>query len=126
VTNALHVHPDINFIFTSSDFLFPSLISALKTAGKYKRIGEKGHVLLGGFDGDSMAYQMLRDGYLDADGVQDVYFECAASVEAVLRMRSGEHVEALVRDPGFVIHQDNLDAKAQQMWGAQAAKEDSQ
>jgi ABC-type sugar transport system substrate-binding protein len=124
VTNALQVHPDINFIFTSSDFLFPSLISALKTAGKYKRIGEEGHVLLGGFDGDSMAYEMLRDGYLDADGVQDVYFECAASVDAVLRMRSGGRVDEVIRDPGFVINQDNLDAKAGKMWGAGVSKGD--
>ena len=34
VTNALQAHPDINFIFTSSDFLFPSLVSALKSAGQ--------------------------------------------------------------------------------------------
>ena len=121
VTNALQANPDINFIFTSSDFLFPSLISALKTAGKYKKVGEEGHVLLGGFDGDSMAYQMLREGYLDADGVQDVYFECAASVDAVLRMRNGQQVESIIRDPGFVIHQENLDAKAKQMWGANVA-----
>jgi len=125
VTNALQVNPDISFIFTSSDFLFPSLISALKTAGKYQKIGEEGHVLLGGFDGDSLACRMLRDGYLDADGVQDVYFECAASVDAVLRMRGGQRMEPVIRDPGFVIHQDNLDAKAPQMWGAQAAKEDA-
>jgi ABC-type sugar transport system substrate-binding protein len=125
VTNALQVHPDINFIFTSSDFLLPSLISALKTAGKYKRIGEEGHVLLGGFDGDSLAYQLLRDGYLDADGVQDVYFECAASVDALLRMRNGDRVDEVIRDPGFVIQQDNLDAKASQMWGAGMYKGDS-
>lgn len=123
VTNALQVHPDINFIFTSSDFLFPSLISALKTCGKYKKIGEEGHVLLGGFDGDSLAYQMLADGYLDADGVQDVYFECAASVDAVLRMRAGEAVEAIVRDPGFVIQQENLTERARQMWGANIAEQ---
>ena len=125
VTNALQVHPDINFIFTSSDFLFPSLISALKTAGKFKKIGEETHVLLGGFDGDSMAYQLLRDGYLDADGVQDVYFECAASVNALLRMRNGDRVDEVIRDPGFVIQQDNLDAKASQMWGAGLRKGDS-
>ena len=116
VTNALQVNADIDFIFTSSDFLFPSLVSALKTAGKYHRAGEAGHVILGGFDGDSMAYQMLVDGYLDADGVQDVYFECAASVDAVLRMRAGEAVPAMVRDPGFVIHQGNLEEKSPQMW----------
>lgn len=122
VTNALQAHPDIGFVFTSSDFLFPSLVSALKTAGKYKRIGEEGHVLMGGFDGDSLAYQMLTDQYLDACGVQDVYFECAASVDAVLRMRRGEAVEDTIRDPGFVIHQDNLKEKAPSMWGAQVGK----
>jgi len=122
VTNALQVHGDINFIFTSSDFLFPSLISALKKAGKYRKIGEEGHVLLGGFDGDSMAHGMLREGYLDADGVQDVYFECARSVEAVLRMRAGEKVDPVISDPGFVIHQDNLREREEQMWGARVAR----
>jgi inositol transport system substrate-binding protein len=122
VRNALQAHPDINFVFTSSDFLFPSLISALQEAGKYKKIGEAGHVLLGGFDGDSMAYRLLVDGYLDADGVQDVYFECEALLDAVLRMGEGEEIEPTISDPGFVIHQGNLAEKAQQMWGAQMAE----
>src|SRR2546425_2384822 len=39
--DALPIYPDINFIFSSSDFLFPSLISALKNAGRYKKVGER-------------------------------------------------------------------------------------
>jgi ABC-type sugar transport system substrate-binding protein len=92
-------------------------VSALSKAGKYKKIGEPGHVLLGGFDGDATAYQMLKDGYLDADGVQDMQFECAQAVEAVLRMRAGEDVPEVIRDPGFVIHQSNLNEMAPRMWG---------
>lgn len=118
VTNALQAHPDINFIFTSSDFLFPSIVSALRAAGKYKKIGEEGHVLLGGFDGDATAYQMLVDGYLDADGVQDVYFESTAAVQAVLDLKAGKEVPALIRDQGLVIHQGNLKEAAERMWGA--------
>lgn len=125
VVNALQANPDIDFIFTSSDFLFPSLVSALKEKGKYRKVGRKGHVLLGGFDGDSMAYRMLAEGYLDACGVQDVYFECSESVEAILRMRRGEQVGRFVRDPGFVIHQENLRERAGQMWGAQVARQRS-
>ena len=90
VVNALQANPDISFIFTSSDFLFPSIISALSSAGKYKKIGEPGHVLLGGFDGDATAYQMLTEGYLDATGVQDVYFEVEACVQAILDLRAGQ------------------------------------
>jgi ABC-type sugar transport system substrate-binding protein len=122
VVNALQAHPDISFIFTSSDFLLPSIVSALKAAGKYKKIGEPGHVILGGFDGDATAYQMMKDGYLDATGVQDVYFEAEASVQALLDLREGKEVPALIQDPGFVIHQGNLEEKAPMMWGAQIRK----
>ncbi len=118
VVNALQANPDINFIFTSSDFLFPSIISALKGAGKYKKIGEEGHVLLGGFDGDGLAYQMLVDGYLDADGVQDVYFEVQASIDAIIDGRAGKTVPEKIPDPGFVIHQGNLKELAGRMWGS--------
>lgn len=118
VTNALQANPDIDFIFTSSDFLFPSLISALKNARKYHPIGHPDHVVLGGFDGDATAYQLLVNDYLDADGVQDVYYECAAAVRAVLQKHNGQSIDSLIVDPGFVIHQKNLEQKADQMWGA--------
>ena len=124
VTNALQANPDIDFVFTSSDFLFSSLVSALKTAGKYTKVGEEGHVLLGGFDGDATAYRMLVDGYLDADGVQDVYFECAESVRAAVDLKAGKKVEPIIRDPGFVIHQGNLEEASEKMWGAKVAEDD--
>jgi len=117
-TNALQAHPDIDFIFTSSDLLLPSIESALKGAGKYKKIGEPGHVILGGFDGDSKAYRMLVDGYLDADGVQDVFFESAQAVEAIADLRAGKDVPATIIDPGLVITQGNLKEAAPRMWGA--------
>jgi ABC-type sugar transport system substrate-binding protein len=119
VTNALQANADINFIFTSSDFMFPPIIQALKAANKYHKIGAAGHVLLGGFDGDATAYQMLMDGYLDADGVQDVYFESAAAVQAVLDLKAGKSVPAQIEDKGFVIHQGNLKEASAKMWGAQ-------
>jgi inositol transport system substrate-binding protein len=118
VTNSLQAHPDINFIFSSSDFLFPSVISALKSAGRYKRIGEEGHVLLGGFDGDAKAFRMLTEGYLDADGVQDMYFECAQAVQAVEDLRAGKDVPVTIQDKGLVVHQGNLKEAAARMWGA--------
>lgn len=120
--NALQKHPDIDLVFTSSDFLFPSLISALKAAGKYRKAGEPGHVLLGGFDGDATAYRMLREGYLDADGVQDLYFESEEAVRAVLELKAGRPVPSTLRDPGFVIHRGNLDGLGPRMWGARIAE----
>ena len=122
VVNALQANPDISFIFTSSDFLFPSIVSALTSAGKYKKIGEPGHVILGGFDGDATAYRMLSEGYLDATGVQDVYFEVEACINAITDSRAGKPVESTIKDPGFVIHQTNLKEKSPRMWGANVKK----
>jgi ABC-type sugar transport system substrate-binding protein len=122
VVNALQANPQISFIFSSSDFLFPSIVSALTSTGKYKKTGEPGHVILGGFDGDATAYQMLAAGYLDATGVQDVYFEVEASIKAILDLRAGKPVEATIKDPGFVINQSNLKDKSPRMWGANVKK----
>lgn len=116
--NALRSHPEIDFIFTSSDFLLPSLVSALKDAGKYQPAGQPGHVFLAGFDGDATAFRLLQEGYLDADGVQDVAFECRAAVQAVFDMKAGKKVDRIIRDPGFVIHRDNLADSKSRMWGA--------
>ena len=122
VTNGLQAHPNISFMFTSSDFLLPSIMSALKAAGKWEKSGHKNHVLLGAFDGDATAYDMLKAGYLDADGVQDAYFQSKLSVAAILDMRAGKTVEALKLDPGLVINQNNIDANESRMWGAAIAK----
>ncbi len=122
VVNALQANPDISFLFTSSDFLFPSIVSALKSADKYHKIGEPGHVILGGFDGDATAWQMMQDGYLDATGVQDVYFEAESSVQAVLDLIEGKEVEPLIKDPGFVLTQANMEENQNRTWGAQVSR----
>jgi ABC-type sugar transport system substrate-binding protein len=111
-------HPDLGLVLTSSDFLLPAIAEALQAAGKWKKAGEPGHVILGGFDGDATAYRMLEDGYLDATGVQDVFFESKAAVQAILDLREGKSVPAIVRDEGFVIHAGNKAELAPRMWGA--------
>ena len=65
---------------------------------------------------------MLVDGYLDATGVQDVYFEVEACVKAVLDAREGKPVPPVIKDPGFVIHAGNVQEKAARMWGAKVGR----
>ena len=65
---------------------------------------------------------MLVEGYLDATGVQDVYFEAEQSVQALLDQMAKKDVATLILDPGFVIHQGNLAEKKSRMWGANVSK----
>ncbi|MBV9701413.1 MAG: sugar ABC transporter substrate-binding protein [Methylobacteriaceae bacterium] len=117
LTNAIQANPDINFLVTSSDFLHPQIEQVLKTAGKWHKRGEEGHVTFGGFDGDEGAYARLKDGYLDACGVQNLFLEVDMAFQAFEDMWAGKKPDKLLLDPGFVITQDNLAEKQDQMWG---------
>ncbi|WP_158046845.1 sugar ABC transporter substrate-binding protein [Skermanella pratensis] len=117
LTNAFQANPDINFLFTSSDFLFPQIVQAMKVRNKFHTIGHKDHVIFGGFDGDAMAYELLKDKYLDADGVQDLFKEAELAVNAIVDLQEGKTVDRVLLDPGFAIHQANLEQVRDRMWG---------
>ena len=121
VQSAFQAHPDIGLIFTSSDFMFPSIKSVLSSQGKWKKVGELGHVILGGFDGDATAYQLMKDGYVDATGVQDVFWESDQAVQVIAEVKDGKPAPARIEDKGFVITQANLKELESRMWGAQVA-----
>ena len=117
LTNAMQANPDIDFLFTSSDFMLPQIQQVLETFDKWHKIGEDGHVLLGGFDGDANAYQLIADGYMDACGVQNLFLEVDMAFGAFQDMWAGKKPEKLLLDPGFVITQANKDQTRDQMWG---------
>ncbi len=117
LTNAFQANPDINFLFTSSDFLHPQIKQVLRVAGKWKKRGEEGHVIFGGFDGDATAYELLADGFLDADGVQNLFLEVEMAFGAFEAMWAGDKPEKLLLDPGFAIHPGNLEEVRAEMWG---------
>ena len=79
--------------------------------------GEEGHVLFAGFDGDEGAYARLKDGYLDACGVQNLFLEVDMAFQAFKDMWDGKKPDKLLLDPGFVITQANLAEKQDEMWG---------
>jgi ABC-type sugar transport system substrate-binding protein len=108
LTNALQANPDINFLFTSSDFMLPQLQQVLETFDKWHKRGEEGNVVFGGFDGDANAYALLADGYLDACGVQNLFLEVDMAFKAFEDMWAGKKPEKLLLDPGFVIETLNI------------------
>jgi ABC-type sugar transport system substrate-binding protein len=121
--SAMQAHPDIDLVFTSSDFMLPSVKSVLSAAGRWKKTGEPGHVLLGGFDGDPTAYRLMSDGYMDATGVQDVFWEVQQALRVIEEAARGRTPPARIDDPGFAITTDNLQEMAPRMWGAVMARQ---
>ena len=122
---ALQVAPEVDFIFTSSDFLYPQIKAVLEPLGKWKPIGDPDHVILGGLDGDSTAYKLMKEGYVDATGVQDLFFEATAIMDALLEaIEAGQKTpEKWIQDPGFALTQENMAERAMDMWGCKVLHE---
>lgn len=121
---ALQSNPNVDFIFSSSDFLFPQVRAVLEPLGKWKKIGEEGHVILGGLDGDTTAWRLMKEGYVDTTGVQDTFFEADVLIAAILKaIANGEKTpEKWMKDPGFALTQNNMEQRENDMWGCQLAK----
>jgi inositol transport system substrate-binding protein len=121
-------NPDIDFIFTSSDFLYPTIQGVLEPLGKWKPIGDPDHVIMGGLDGDKTACSLMQAdaAYVDATGVQDLYFEANTLLEAIMgAVQKGEkQPDAWLDDPGFALTQGNIAEREMDMWGCKLFHEE--
>jgi inositol transport system substrate-binding protein len=117
--SAMQANPDIGMLFTSSDFLWPQIRAVLRPLGKWKKIGEDGHIVMGGLDGDNRTCGLIKDKWVDATGVQDLQFEASSIVKAVSEaIDKGEKTpDQDIADPGFALTQDNVGERANDMWG---------
>ena len=107
-TNALQAHPEINVIFMHSDYLLGASISALRQAGRYKKIGETGHVIVMPYSGNKASIDAMKDGYVEMTFGMDVYKEGYDSVKAAVELVKGKTYGKPVLDAGFIITQENF------------------
>lgn len=123
LTNAIQANPEINMLISPSDSQDAVIEQVLKTAGKWFKTGEEGHVLFAGFDGDQNGYKLLKDGYMDVNGVQNLFFEADLAYNALKDIWAGKSVDQMLIDPGFAISQATLAEKQEEMWGYHVWKE---
>ena len=112
-------NPNVDFIFTSSDFLFPTIKGILEPLGKWVVRGDPKHVLMAGLDGDVNACKQIKAGFVDATGVQDLYFESKLMLDALLKaVAAGQtQPDEWLNDPGFALTAGNLATREMDMWG---------
>lgn len=122
VANALEKNPDISAIFAPSDFLLPSVLSALEAAGRLERVGEPGHITVVTIDGDPVGCKALRDELIDADVATLVEKFGETAVDRAIGAVNGEAVSPReVQVPGLLLTQKNLEAEAGKVWGCKGA-----
>jgi ABC-type sugar transport system substrate-binding protein len=92
---------------------------------KWAKSGEPSHVILGGLDGDHTACQLMKEGYVDATGVQDLYTEATLTMDAIIAaIGAGEKTpNKWLQDPGFALTLGNLAQREMDMWGCKILAE---
>ncbi|HUZ85524.1 MAG TPA: sugar ABC transporter substrate-binding protein [Candidatus Baltobacterales bacterium] len=119
VTNALQAHPEINAIFDPSDYLLPSVVSALKSTGRFYPVGDPKHVTVVTIDGDNNGCGALKNKWIDADVATLVGNFGPSAIDAILAANQSTTptTEKVVQINGLTLSQQNFAATQAQVWG---------
>lgn len=63
--------PDLDAVHAPSDSPSRGIVTALQQKGRWKKVGEEGHVIFVNIDGEPVALKWIQEGYMDACVSQD-------------------------------------------------------
>jgi ABC-type sugar transport system substrate-binding protein len=144
--STLSEYPDLDAVHSPSDSPSRGIVTALQQKGRWKKIGEDGHVIFVNIDGEPVALNWIKEGYMDGCISQDpiAYGEIAVEMLDKYGMKGkavpvgtyenkkyfwekGEIVKGKTGPtliiPPFVINPSNADDKrhwgyiAEKVWG---------
>ena len=108
--NALEANPDVDVIYSHSEFYTAAIRSALTQAGRFVRDGEPGYVVHITSGGDLASMELLRDGYLSVVGCFAAYDVGIYTSNAVVAILQGKTLEGTVYEPpAFLVDANNYD-----------------
>jgi ribose transport system substrate-binding protein len=110
VQDAFQRNPDINVIYSHSDFFMQGILQGLQSINKLIPAGQKGHIMVLSIDADQVGLKGIRDGYIDADAENNPVKSMAISVNAVLATLYGKPVEKEYLVPIVLATKDNVDS----------------
>ncbi len=117
-SNALQKDSTINAIYIPSDFLLPSVQSALTAAGRLEPIGNPKHVFMVTIDGDQNGCKAMQAKTLDADIATPVADFGKQAIAAITSALGGKPVTPkTVEAKGLILNQANYGATSPQVWG---------
>lgn len=83
--STLSEYPDLDAVHAPSDSPARGIATALQQKGRWKKVGEDGHVIFVNIDGEPVALKWIQDGYMDACVSQDPIAYGEIAVEMIVR-----------------------------------------
>lgn len=92
IQDAFQRNPDINAIYTHSDFMLPGILEGLRVQGKLIPAGQPGHLIFGSIDADQRGLQAIRDGYCDVNAENNPVLHAAVAINVILAHIYGQPI----------------------------------
>ena len=120
VTNYLQANPDINAIFSCTDYILPAVMTALEENAKLVPLGQEGHVNVYSVDGDGYGLGQVVKGNIDATYGLDPFAWAASAVEALKAKFDGKEVEPSILITGNIVTSESFEQLKSEgkLWGA--------
>jgi len=118
ITNALQAYPDADCMFLASDFAWSAVQAALETHDRYKKTGEKGHIIMATCDLFPDALVAMEKGYIDVSTTWDAYLHAKALVDVLTKIGTGANPDPTKKGilvPGRLVYPSTL-AGTQNIW----------
>ena len=113
-------NPEINCIYSHSDFMMQGIIEGLRTTNHLVPAGEEGHIFLASIDADSLGLSTMADGYIDIDGELNSAMHSVVTINAILAKLHGLDVPNDILLDTVLVTPENMNDDAR--WGSLAAK----
>ncbi len=120
--NALTEYPDLWAVQIPSDHMTESTLTAIEEAGRLKKAGEPGHVIVTAIDGSEPGYKALEEHYIDSIAVISYLQVPAITVYTAARIAKGEAMlDKKYQTRSTLYTYENLDelsASVGKIWGS--------
>ena len=116
--DAFSADPNIWAVQMPHDGSLEAVMTALKGANRYFKVGEPGHVVTCAIDGSEPGYLATKDGYNDALAVLPLFDVGRGALEAAIKVAKGQKPEVTdQRFPGTLYTWENIEANKDKVWG---------
>lgn len=110
IQDAFEANPDINVIYSHSDFMMQGVIEGLRAKDKLVAAGQDGHVMVVSIDADPLGLQNIRDGYVDMCAENNPVTPSAIMVNVILSQLYGQKYDSVYTLEVPVVTKDNVDS----------------
>lgn len=117
MTNILQKYPQIDAVFGANDDNTVGAEKAIDNAGRYKPLGDPGHIMVIGADGTAQALSAIRAGKQDATISQNPIGMSAKAMTFITDYETKKDVPANYAWPTYLIDKSNIDSDAVKQYG---------